>query len=436
MSDLRTGGDAVGSARRHSPDVIDLREEGALQPAVTGGKAAALARAVRAGLDDAAGRRPHHRLLGGGRPRPARARPPSGAGGVRTGRRRPPVARRPQLVGGRGHGRLVDGRPVRLGHRHRRASTSSPPRCRACSTRGRAPARPTSPIAVLVQPLHRAARSAACMFGIDPVTGRTDRRVVSAVHGGPEPLVSGEVDGSRVPARRATARSLEFDAERRPAARPVRPAPARRRCRSRVARVFGGPQDVEWAIDDDGTLWLLQSRPVTTEVRGVPAGPIYGPGPGRRDVPRAAHRARARPLGPAAARRGARGGAARRHGDPRRGRRRARSSCPSTATSPSTCASPARSVPSATLCRRLNPVPAARRLRGAWRVGRLRAGPAPPGRAPPRPGRRRPRGGAGARRAHEPPAHRACCTAARRSSVRCTRTRSSWACSPTPAATG
>ena len=48
---------------------------------------------------------------------------------------------------------------------------------------------------------------------------------------------------------------------------------------SRVERTFGSHQDVEWAIGTDGTLWLLQSRPVTTEVRGVPQGPIYGPGP-------------------------------------------------------------------------------------------------------------------------------------------------------------
>ena len=45
-----------------------------------------------------------------------------------------------------------------------------------------------------------------------------------------------------------------------------------------VASTFGGPQDVEWAIGRDETLWLLQSRPVTSEVRGAP-GPIYGPGP-------------------------------------------------------------------------------------------------------------------------------------------------------------
>ena len=46
-----------------------------------------------------------------------------------------------------------------------------------------------------------------------------------------------------------------------------------------VAAVFGGPQDMEWAIGTDGQVWLLQSRPVTTETRGVPRGPIYGPGP-------------------------------------------------------------------------------------------------------------------------------------------------------------
>ncbi|GID95637.1 phosphoenolpyruvate synthase [Amorphoplanes digitatis] len=32
----------------------------------------------------------------------------------------------------------------------------------------------------------------------------------------------------------------------------------------RVQDRAGGPQDVEWAVDRDGTLWLLQSRPITT----------------------------------------------------------------------------------------------------------------------------------------------------------------------------
>ena len=32
----------------------------------------------------------------------------------------------------------------------------------------------------------------------------------------------------------------------------------------RVERHFGGHQDIEWAIDRDGELFVLQSRPVTT----------------------------------------------------------------------------------------------------------------------------------------------------------------------------
>jgi pyruvate,water dikinase len=116
------------------------------------------------------------------------------------------------------------------------------------------------------------------MFGIDPVSGRTDRRVVSAVRGGPEPLVSGEVDGSRYLLEAPSGKVLEFAANDGPelGRADLRQLVA---LSDQVASVFGGPQDVEWAIAADTQLWLLQSRPVTTEIRGVPRGPVYGPGP-------------------------------------------------------------------------------------------------------------------------------------------------------------
>jgi pyruvate,water dikinase len=132
------------------------------------------------------------------------------------------------------------------------------------------------PIAVLVQPLLDPALGGV-LFGVDPVSGRSDRRVVSAVRGGPEPLVSGEVDGTRYVLDPA-GKVLEVA----PADEIALSASDLRRLAdlsARVAEVFGGPQDVEWAIGGDGRLWLLQSRPVTTEIRGVPAGPVYGPGP-------------------------------------------------------------------------------------------------------------------------------------------------------------
>ena len=133
-----------------------------------------------------------------------------------------------------------------------------------------------APIAVLVQPLI-VPRFGGVMFGVDPVSGRSDRRVVTAVAGGPAALVSGEVDGSRY-LLDESGRVLEHGLRDGPEL-PAIAISQLLGLSSRVAEVFGSPQDVEWAIDHDDRLWLLQSRPVTTEVRGVPAGPIFGPGP-------------------------------------------------------------------------------------------------------------------------------------------------------------
>ena len=44
----------------------------------------------------------------------------------------------------------------------------------------------------------------------------------------------------------------------------------------RLERELGGPQDVEWSIDDEGRLWILQSRPIT-----VARKPLGGPGESR-----------------------------------------------------------------------------------------------------------------------------------------------------------
>ena len=133
------------------------------------------------------------------------------------------------------------------------------------------------PIAVLVQPLLEA-RSGGVLFGIDPVSGREDRLVVAAVAGGPDRLVSGEVDGDRYELDRSGRRTELTRGEggvrlRRPQLQAL--ADLARR----TARVFGGPQDVEWAFDESGHLRLLQSRPVTAEARGRPYGPVLGPGP-------------------------------------------------------------------------------------------------------------------------------------------------------------
>jgi pyruvate,water dikinase len=133
------------------------------------------------------------------------------------------------------------------------------------------------PMAVLVQP-RLDASIGGVMFGLDPVTGDRRRIVVEAVEGGPERLVSGVATASRsVLSHRG--RLVERDRSR--------PSLLRRNERRRLARLarqtdaaFGGPQDVEWAFDRRGRLWLFQSRPITaTGDAAMAAGPVLGPGP-------------------------------------------------------------------------------------------------------------------------------------------------------------
>ena len=50
-----------------------------------------------------------------------------------------------------------------------------------------------------------------------------------------------------------------------------RAGPAAGRPGRRVEEHFGAPQDIEWAIDAGGDLWLTQSRPITT-LFPLPAG--------------------------------------------------------------------------------------------------------------------------------------------------------------------
>ncbi|MFE5342585.1 PEP/pyruvate-binding domain-containing protein [Isoptericola sp. NPDC056578] len=78
----------------------------------------------------------------------------------------------------------------------------------------------------------------------------------------------------------------------------------------RVTDLRGGPQDVEWAVDDAGTVWLLQARPVTAALPEPPAE--RG---GRADVLRGTGASGGRASGPARVVHGPDGFAAVRPGD-------------------------------------------------------------------------------------------------------------------------
>ncbi|MFC4565551.1 PEP/pyruvate-binding domain-containing protein [Nocardiopsis mangrovi] len=117
----------------------------------------------------------------------------------------------------------------------------------------------TAAMAVVVQRMVGAA-AAGVMFTANPLTGRRTETVVDAV-AGPGTAVA---DGTAVPDHYVldTATADAATGERGCLGR--RDLDALRRAGARLQALFGAPQDVEWAIDHDGELWLLQSRPITT----------------------------------------------------------------------------------------------------------------------------------------------------------------------------
>jgi pyruvate, water dikinase len=178
------------------------------------------------------------------------------------------------------------------------ASTYSAPAMtyRARLAGGAAP--PAPEMGVTIQSMVDAAVSGV-MFTCNPVSGDPSVIAVNASWGFGLAVVGGEVTPDEFLVSRVTREVVrrtisEKHVEYRPAeggagtvARPV--AEERRREASLheeqlaalvdvarlVQRHFGGHQDVEWAVDPDGTLFVLQSRPVTAiGGKPVPVEPV------------------------------------------------------------------------------------------------------------------------------------------------------------------
>ncbi|TWJ21377.1 PEP/pyruvate-binding domain-containing protein [Micromonospora endolithica] len=96
---------------------------------------------------------------------------------------------------------------------------------------------------------------AGVLFTANPLTGRRDEMAVDAAPG----LGTTVVDGA------ATVDHYVLDGTPRPDAGCLTSAQLAelRAAGERLQDHFGCPQDVEWAYDAEGVLWLLQSRPVT-----------------------------------------------------------------------------------------------------------------------------------------------------------------------------
>jgi pyruvate, water dikinase len=171
-------------------------------------------------------------------------------------------------------------------------------------------------IAVVVQ-LQILSTRAGVMFTIDPASGDRDRLVIEGSLGLGESVVSGQVSPDRYVVNKEDLHILKRDVKRKelviePVAeggtrtRELTPEEATRPVLSdeevvEIARLgirdeehYGAPQDTEWAFDEEGSAWMLQSRPVTAAggdagaavaqpegeaiVRGLGAAPGVGSG--------------------------------------------------------------------------------------------------------------------------------------------------------------
>jgi pyruvate,water dikinase len=115
-----------------------------------------------------------------------------------------------------------------------------------------------SRMAVIVQRMIAPA-AAGVVLTADPINGDRGSCVITAVRGSGERLVSGAAAGDEW-----LVRGDDITARRRPEnAIGRREAALLEREARRIEAARGTPQDIEWAIDAEGTLWILQARPMT-----------------------------------------------------------------------------------------------------------------------------------------------------------------------------
>lgn len=117
-------------------------------------------------------------------------------------------------------------------------------------------------LAVVVQRMVHP-QAAGVAFTANPLTGDRAETTISAVRGLGERLVAGEGMTSEWSVRGTGASAVAHCRRDPDHALTASQALAVAEVARRIERAFGSPQDIEWAIDADNSLFVLQARPMT-----------------------------------------------------------------------------------------------------------------------------------------------------------------------------
>lgn len=122
-------------------------------------------------------------------------------------------------------------------------------------------------LAVVIQVMVDAA-TAGVLFTANPVTGTRTETVINASPGTGQAVVSGAVNPDQFVLETASAHVTRSTLGGPESGRsPSLSGPQLQELTALgdgVQRLFGAPQDIEWAIETGGKIWLTQSRPITT----------------------------------------------------------------------------------------------------------------------------------------------------------------------------
>lgn len=118
-------------------------------------------------------------------------------------------------------------------------------------------------VAIVVQKMVDA-KSAGVMFTVNPVSTDRNEVMIESILGLGEKLVQGEIIPDNFIVDKETLEVKNSDLQHEKQTISDDNIEGLVKLGKKIEEHYGKPQDIEWAIDEQNKIWILQSRPITT----------------------------------------------------------------------------------------------------------------------------------------------------------------------------